>query len=143
MSPSVTSSGSGSCSGSGSGSAFFPLVDLAVFAFFDLEALRPPAAFRLPLFLAVDAVDMFDRTEVVLVSIDSSRSGMSVMLGASLSDRIDTFDWVESRFDRVDSLVDALEVRADLEARPFFAFGLFEGAVVPAKTKNGHSGFLR
>ena len=93
--------------------------------------------------MAVDAVDMFDITDVVLVSIDSSRSGMSVMLGASLSDSIDTFDCVESRFDRVDSLVDAFEVRADLEARPFFALGLFEGAVVPAKTKKGHSGFRR
>ena len=42
--------------------------------------------------MAVDAVDIFDTIEVVLVSIDSSRSGMSVMLGASLSDMIDMFD---------------------------------------------------
>ena len=93
--------------------------------------------------MAVDALDIFDTIEVVLVSIDSSRSGMSVMLGASLSDSIDMFDCEDSRFDRVDSRVEAFDVRADLEARPFFALGLLEGAVVPAKTKNGHSGFLR
>jgi hypothetical protein len=122
-------------SGSGSGSAF-GLVDRVVFVFFDLMALRPPAVFLFPLLVAVDAVDMLDASEVVLVSMDSSRSGMSVMLGASLSDSIDMFDCV-------DSLVEAFDVRADLEALPFFAFGLFEGAVVPAKMKNGHSGFRR
>ena len=132
-----------SVSSSGSGSAFFPLVDFVVFAFFDLVAFRPPAAFRFPLFVPVDIVDMFDTIDVVLVSIDSSRSGISVMLGASSSDCVDIFDCVDNRLDLVDSRVDAFEVRADLEARPFFALGLFEGAVVPAKTKNGHSGFRR
>ncbi len=86
---------------------------------------------------------MLDAIEVVLVSIDSSRSGISVMLGASPSDSTDIFDCVDNRFDRVDSRVEAFEVRADLDARPFFALGLLEGAVVPAKTKNGHSGFRR
>lgn len=148
---SISSTGSGSGSGagitttssdSGSGSAcaFFVLVDRVVFAFFDFAVFLPPAAFLLPLFVAVDATDIFDFTEIPLVSIDSSRSGMSVILGASISDCMVMSDCVDSR---VDVLVDALEVLADFEARPFFAFGLFEGAVVPAKTKNGQSGLRR
>ena len=132
----TTSSSSTSCSGC----AFFPLVDLVVFAFFDFAAFRPPAAFLFPLFVPVEIVDIFDAIDVVLVSIDSSRSGMSIMLGASDSDSTDTFDCVESRVDRVDNRVEAFEVRAAFEARPFFALGLFAGAVVPANTKNGHSG---
>jgi hypothetical protein len=45
---------------------------------------------------------------------------------------LDIWDWV-------DSLVDAFEVLEafdEREARPFFALGRFEGAVVPAKMKN-------
>lgn len=44
------------------------------------------------------------------------------------------------KFDCVDSLVDALEVLEDRDARPFLAFGLLDGAVVPANVKNGQFG---
>lgn len=95
---------------------------VAVFAF--------AVPFLLPFVVAVDAVDMVVMTETPLVSIDSSRSGMSLRLGSS--DIIVSFvDWVDMR-------VEALEVRDDLEARPFFALGRLEGAVVPAKWKKGH-----
>jgi hypothetical protein len=136
----TTTTSSASGSGSGSGCAFFPLVDLVVFAFLDLVAFFPPAAFRLPLLVAVDATDMFDWTDTVLVSIDSSKSGISTAVEASASDWIDMFDCIDRR---VEALVDALDVLADFEARPFFAFGLFAGALVPANTKNGHSGLRR
>lgn len=74
---------------------------------------------------------MFDARDVVLVSIESSRSGMS--------DCVDICDWV-------DSLVDALEVLEafdERDVRPFLAFGRLDGAVVPAKMKNGQSCDLR
>jgi hypothetical protein len=101
---------------------------LAVFVVF-------PVPFRLPFVVAVDAVDIVDITDVVLVSIDSSRSGISSMLGPSES--------IVVLFDCVDKRVEAFDVREDLDARPFFAFGRFEGAVVPAKWKKGQSGDLR
>ena len=119
-----TSSASASGSTSGSASALFALVVRMVLAFLEFVRLtRPPAAFRFA-FVAVDAADIFDMTEMVLVSIDSSRSGMSVML--SPSDCIDMLDCVERR-------VEAFDVREAFEALPFLAFGRFEGAVVPAK----------
>jgi hypothetical protein len=132
----MASWGSGSSDGSGSGSGFFALVDLVVFAFLDLVVLRPPVAFLFPLFVAVEVVDIVDLTDVVLVSIDSSRSGMSIILGGSMSDCVDMFDCVDNR-------VDTFDVLDAFEALPFFAFGLLDGAVVPAKAKNGHSGFRR
>jgi hypothetical protein len=42
--------------------------------------------------------------------------------------------------DCVDSLVDILDDLEDRDVRPFFALGRFDGAVVPANTKNGHVG---
>ena len=104
-------------------------------AFLDfLPLVRPQAAFRLAFDVAVDAVDIDDRTDVMLVSIDSSKSGMSVM--PSPSDCTETLDCVDSR-------VDALDVLEAFDARPFFAFGRFEGAVVPAKWKKTQSGARR
>lgn len=108
---------------------------LVAFAFFALVAFGFAAAFLLPLVVAVDAVDMIDWMETPLVSIDSSRSGMSLVLGAS--------ERMVALTDCVDNLVDAFDVREDLDARPFFALGRFVGGVVPAKWKNGHSGDLR
>jgi len=67
-------------SGPGTGSSVFSFIDRVVFARFDFAVFaRPPAPFRLPFVVAVDAVD------IVLVSMDSSRSGISMMLGASES----------------------------------------------------------
>ena len=124
----------GVASGSISASAFFDLVDFVVLARFDLADLAfPPAPFRFP--FVVDAVDIVDRTDVVLVSIDSSRSGISVMLVVSES-MVAFCDCVDNR----DEARDVLDV---LDARPFFALGRFDGAVVPAKWKNGHAGDLR
>ncbi len=131
---SVGISGSRDTSGStsGSGSAFFAFVDRAVLVRFDLVVFGlPPAPFLLPFPVAVEAVDM---TDIVLVSIDSSRSGISIILGAS--ENMVVFDWVDNR-------VEAFDVRDAFEARPFFAFGLFAGAVDPAKWKNGQLGDLR
>lgn len=84
--------------------------------------------------MAVEAIDIVDMTDMVLVSIDSSSSGISLALGASESIVV---------FDCVDSRVEAFEVRDGLDARPFFAFGRFDGAVVPAKWKKGQLGDLR
>lgn len=114
-----TASGSGTGSGSGS-----------IFAFFERLDLAPPAAFLFDL-LAVDAFDIFDAIEVELVSMESSRSGIS-------SPRV-TLDCVDRR-------VEALEDRETLDDRdalPCLAFGRLEGAVVPAKTKKTQSGALR
>ena len=128
---SASASGSSSCSGS----AFFARVDLVVLAFFDLVLLaRPAPAFRLALLVAVDAVDIVDITDMVLVSIDSSKSGMSVMLRPS--DCVDMLDWVDNR-------VEAFDVLDAFDVRPFLAFGRLEGAVVPAKWKKTQSGALR
>jgi len=112
-------------SGSGSVSSFWDFTDRTVFALFDFVAFPlPPAPFRLPFVVAVEAVDIVDITDIVLVSIDSSRSGISFVLGPWES--IVVFDWVDNR-------VEAFDVREAFEARPFFAFGRFVGAVVPAK----------
>lgn len=124
-----------SCGSSGSTGCFLDFVARVAFVRFVLLAFGFAAAFLLPLVVAVEAVDIMDWTETPLVSIDSSRSGISLMLGASES--------IVALTDCVDSLVEALDVRDDLDARPFFARGRFVGAVVPAKWKNRHSGDLR
>lgn len=117
-----------SCDGCVSGSTSLIFFDLVVLARFDLEVLLFVApAFRFPLLVAVDILDI---TEMLLVSIDSSRSGI---LGASDCMVI---------ADCVDSLVETLDVREAREARPFLAFGLLDGAVLPAKTKKGQLGDL-
>jgi hypothetical protein len=116
-----STSGAGMISMAGSGSTL---------TFFDREDLAPVAAFLFAL-LVLEAFDTFEAIEVVETSMDSSRSGMS--------DCIDSCDWVDSLVEAFDVL-DALDER---DARPFFAFGRFEGAVVPAKWKKGHSGARR
>ena len=70
---------------SGSTCCFFVLVALVVFVRFALVAFGFAAAFLFPLVVAVEAVDMTDWIETPLVSIDSSRSGISFKLGASES----------------------------------------------------------
>lgn len=73
---------------------------------------------------------MLDAKEVLLTSIESSRSGISCVVTC----------------DCVDNLVDAFDVREALderEVRPFFALDRFEGAVEPAKMKNWHPGLRR
>lgn len=74
---SVSSSASSTVSGS---SATFLLAALVVFARFDFVVFAVP--FRFPFVVAVEAVDM---TDIVLASMDSSKSGMSIMLAASES----------------------------------------------------------
>jgi hypothetical protein len=124
------SSGSSiSSTGSDSGSVFFAFVDLVVLARFGFVVLAAP--FRLAFVVAVEAVDM---TDIVLTSIDSSISGMSIIL--PVSESIVVLDWVDNR-------LDAFEVRDALEARPFFALGRLDGAVLPAKWKKGQVGDLR
>ncbi len=136
-----------SSNSSGSGPAFFAFVFLFVvlarFVFVVFALAPAPAPFLFPFAVAVDAVDMVDMTDTALVSIDSSRSGMSRMLGsAAAADSI----VVLSPTDCVDRrAVDALEVRDALDERapPFFARGRFDGAVVPAKWKKGQLGERR
>lgn len=67
------SSGSGAGSSTGSASSSTCMLTLA---FFVRVALVLPVAFRFVL-LVVEALDMFDASDVVLVSIESSRSGIS------------------------------------------------------------------
>lgn len=126
---------SDSSGSTGSTGCFLDFVARVAFVRFVLVAFGFPAAFLLPLVVAVEAVDIMDWIETPLVSMDSSRSGISLMLGASES--------IVALTDCVDSLVEAFDVRDDLDARPFFARGRFVGAVVPAKWKNRHSGDLR
>lgn len=92
-----------------------------------VDLVRPAPAFLLPFVVAVDAVDS---NETALVSIDSSRSGI-----LATSDCIVTLDCV-------DSLVEAFDVLEARDVLPFLAFGLLEGAVDPANTKNGQPGDL-
>ena len=104
----------------------------AVFVRFGLAVFAFAAPFLFPLVVAVETVDIVDMTETPLVSIESSKSGMSLKLGIS--------DIIVSLTDWVDRRVEAFDVREDLEARPFLARGRFEGAVVPAKWKKGQCG---